>query len=420
MQITDTPSCAFCDSLRMREVMDFGEVALAGGFLKPEEFDQELKFPLNLNFCLDCYAVQVIDKVPENDLFQYYFYFSSSIATLREHFQKYAFEITSRFLENKEATVLEFGCNDGVLLKPLADQGIRTVIGVDPAENVISTINDPRVTVVNDFFTEKVADYIVAEHGRADIIMANNVYAHIPDIQGTTHAIKQTLKDDGVFVFEVHYLGKVITEMQYDMIYHEHLYYYSLLSAIKHFERYDMMVFDVKEVPIHGGSMRFYVCKKGSKYSSSVSEAVILLEAVERTKCFDQYKTFQNFSYIVDSHRVELITLLNKLRKQGHTIAGYGASGRANTMIQYCGINHDHLDYIIDDSPAKVGFYTPGSHFEICTNSILEKSELPDYLLIFAWSFFNEIRKKNSDYLTNGGHMILPLPEISLFPQPQQ
>ena len=117
---------------------------------------------------------------------------------------------------------------------------------------------------------------------------------------------------------------------------------------------------------------------------------------------------------------MELITLLNKLRRQGHTIAGYGASGRANTMIQYCGINHDHLDYIIDDSPAKVGFYTPGSHFEICTNSILKKSELPDYLLIFAWSFLNEIRKKNSDYLTNGGQMIIPLPEISLFPQTQQ
>ena len=267
---------------------------------------------------------------------------------------------------------------------------------------------------------EEVADYIVAEHGRADIIMANNVYAHIPDIQGTTHAIKQTLKDDGVFVFEVHYLGKVITGMQYDMIYHEHLYYYSLLSAIKHFERYDMMVFDVKEVPIHGGSMRFYVCKKGSKYSSSVSEAVILLEENEKSKCFDQYKTFQNFYFNVNIHRVELITLLNKLRRQGHTIAGYGASGRANTMIQYCGINHDHLDYIIDDSPAKVGLYTPGSHFEICTNSILNKSELPDYLLIFAWSFFNEIRKKNSDYLNNGGHIILPLPEISLFPQPQQ
>jgi methylation protein EvaC len=419
-QITNTPSCAFCDSLRMREVMDFGEVALAGGFIKPEHFDQELKFSLRLHFCLDCYAVQVIDKVPENVLFQHYFYFSSYIATLREHFQNYACEIKSRFLDNEKTTVLEFGCNDGVLLKPLADQGIRTVIGVDPAGNVISTINDPRVTVVNDFFTEKVADYIVAEHGRADIIMANNVYAHIPDIQGTTRAIKQTLKDDGVFVFEVHYLGKVITEMQYDMIYHEHLYYYSLLSAIKHFERYDMMVFDVKEVPIHGGSMRFYVCKKGSKYSSCVSEAVILLEAVERTKCFDQYKTFQNFSYTVDSHRVELIKLLNKLRKQGHTIAGYGASGRANSMIQYCGINHDHLEYIIDDSPVKVGFYTPGSHFEICMNSILNKSELPDYLLIFAWSFFNEIRKNNSDYLTNGGQMILPLPEISIFPQPQQ
>jgi methylation protein EvaC len=414
--ITDMPSCAFCDSMEMSIVMDFGKVALAGGFLKPEQFNQELKFPLRLYYCNDCYAMQVVDKVAEDILFHNYFYFSSAIATLREHFQKYAFEITSRFLENKEATVLEFGCNDGVLLKPLADQGIRRVIGVDPAENVISTINDTRVTVVNDFFTEKVADYIVAEHGRADIIMANNVYAHIPDIQGTTHAIKRTLKDDGVFVFEVHYLGKVITEMQYDMIYHEHLYYYSLLSAIKHFERYDMMVFDVKEVDIHGGSIRFYVCKKGSKYSSSVSEAVILLEAEERTKCFEQYKTFRNFSYTVDSHRVELITSLNKLRKQGHTIAGYGASGRANTMIQYCGINHDHLDSIIDDSPAKVGFYTPGSHFEIHPSSILDQPYPPDYLLIFAWSFFDEIAQKSKKYLDLGGRMIVPLPEVKILP----
>jgi methylation protein EvaC len=418
--MSETICCAFCDSLQMSEVMDFGKVALAGGFLKPEQFEQELKFPLRLYFCHDCFAVQVIDNIPDEQLFKHYFYFSSSISTLREHFQEYANEITSRFLETKDATVLEFGCNDGVLLKPLAGQGIRTVIGVDPAENVISTIDDPSITKVNDFFTEIVAEDIVAEHGRVDIIMANNVYAHIPDIQGTTRAIARTLTDEGVFVFEVHYLGKVITELQYDMIYHEHLYYYSLLSAIKHFERYNMMVFDVKPVSIHGGSLRFYVCKNGSRHSTSVSKAVIMLEAEERTKCFDHYITFQSFSSIVAVHRLELITFLEKLRKQGHTIAGYGASGRANTIIQYCGINHDHLDYIIDDAPAKVGFYTPGSHFKICSNSLLNQPNYPDYILIFAWSFLNEIRKKNTNYLIKGGHMIVPLPKISIITQPHQ
>ncbi len=409
--------CAFCDSGRMSEVIDFGEVALAGGFLKREQFDAEKKFPLRVHYCHDCHAVQVVDVVPADVLFNNYFYFSSSIGTLRDHFSDYAAEVTSRFLEPEKSTVLEFGCNDGVLLRPLADQGIRAVIGVDPAKNVVATIDDPRVRVVNDFFTEAVADKIVAEHGHVDMIMANNVYAHIPDIQGTTRAIAKALSDDGVFVFEVHYLDKVVSEMQYDMIYHEHLYYYSLLSAMKHFERYGMMVFDIKQVPIHAGSIRFYVCKQGGRHSANVSQAVRHLEAEELAKGFDRYETFKRFSDTVAKHRTELIGLLKHLRNDGHTIAGYGASGRANTMIQYCGINHDHLAFMIDDAPAKEGFYTPGSHFEIRASSSLTSMDAPNYVLVFAWSFFEEIRERNVDYLDNGGHMILPLPELIVFPE---
>lgn len=413
-------SCAFCDSTKMSEIMDFGKVALAGAFLMPDQFAEERTFPLRLYFCHDCHAVQVIDKIPADVLFQRYFYFSSSIGTLRDHFQQYATEVTSRFLTPGTATVLEFGCNDGVLLRPLADQGIRTIIGVDPAANVVATIDDPRVTVVNDFFTENVARRVVAEHGKVDMIMANNVYAHIPDIQGTTRAVAEALNDDGVFVFEVHYLGKVINEMQYDMVYHEHLYYYSLLSAMNHFERYGMMVFDIKPTPVHAGSMRFYVCKKGSKHSTSVSDAVKTLEAEERANGFNRYETFQRYSSTVAEHKVQLLALLRKLREQGHTIAGYGASGRANTMIQYCGIGHELLNYMIDDAPAKAGFYTPGSHLEIHSSSLLSHGMPPDYLLIFAWSFFDEIRKRNSSYLGKGGRMILPLPNISIFPSSER
>ena len=273
--------------------MDFGEVALAGGFLKLEQFDQEQRFPLRVYFCEDCYAVQVVDKVPPDVLFHNYFYFSSSINTLREHFRQLRRGSHGAIPETRLGNGLEFGCNDGVLLRPLADQGVRTVIGVDPAKNIVASIDDPRVTIVNDFFTEQVADRIVAEHGTIDMIMANNVYAHIPDIQGTTRAVARALSDDGVFVFEVHYLGKVVDDMQYDMIYHEHLYYYSLLSAMKHFERYGMMVFDIKPIPIHAGSMRFYVCKNGSRHSGSVSQSVKTLEAKERTKGYDRYDTFR-------------------------------------------------------------------------------------------------------------------------------
>jgi SAM-dependent methyltransferase len=397
--------------------MDFGEVALAGAFLTKEQFAAERKYPMRLNFCRDCFAVQVIDHVPADVLFTDYFYFSSSIGTLREHFKSYAAELAKRFLPiPKAAAVLEFGCNDGVLLKPLADLGLGTVIGVDPATNVVAAIADSRVTVVNDYFTEAVAERVVAAHGELDMVMANNVYAHITDIQGVTRAVKRVLKPDGVFVFEVHYLGKVVDEMQYDMIYHEHLYYYSLLSAIEHFARYDMVVFDVKPVPIHAGSMRFYVTKKGSKHAAAVSAEVTALRQHERERGFDRYDTFRQFSQRVAETKRQLLTLLERLRKEGKRIAGYGASGRANTMIQYCGISHEHIDYMIDDAPAKIGFYTPGSHFLIRPSSVLREPNPPDYLLIFAWSFFAEIRKRNEDYLARGGRMILPLPDVSIHP----
>ena len=205
----------------------------------------------------------MVDKIDPKILFQDYFYFSSSIKTLRDHFKEYASEISSRFLNISEATVVEFGCNDGVLLKPLADEGIKTVIGVDPAKNVISTIDDDRIKIIRDFFNEKSAEKIVRKFGKVDMIMANNVYAHIADIQGTTRAIKHS-KNNGVFVFEVHYLDKVVNEMHYDFIYHEHLFYYSLLSVTEHFKRYQMTIFDIKFIPIHGGSIRFYVCNSNS------------------------------------------------------------------------------------------------------------------------------------------------------------
>jgi len=419
MNDNHVPSCSFCDSKSMTEIIDFGEMALAGGFLKQERFDSELFYPLRLHFCNDCYAVQVVDKVSENILFENYFYFSSSIKTLRDHFASYAVEVTSRFLDKpEESMVIEFGCNDGILLKPLADQNIQTVIGVDPAKNIVETINDPRINVINDFFNEEVAEKIISDFGKADMIVANNVYAHIPDIQGITRAIMKVLADDGVFIFEVHYLGKIINELQYDMIYHEHLYYHSLLSLMNHFERYGMMVFDVKPVPTHAGSMRYYVCKRNSRYSVSESKQMIALKQEELDNGFDKAETYSKFATDIADRKLKLMDLLKEIKKKGQTIVGYGASGRANTMIQYCGIDDTLLDYMIDDAPAKAGFYTPGSHFLIQSNTVLQESPAPDFLLIFAWSFFNEIAQKCSEYLDNGGCMIVPLPNVKIIKHP--
>ncbi len=409
--------CAFCDGIAMTEVMDFGRVALAGGFLRPEHFAQEPTFPLRLYFCQSCCAVQLADIVDPALLFKNYFYFSSAIRTLREHFVDYATEVVSRFLEPPRATVVEIGCNDGILLKPIADQGVSTVIGVDPASNIVGTIDDPRVEVINDFFTETVAEQIGDRYGKADMIVANNVYAHIPNIQGVTRAIHGLLADDGVFIFETHYIGKIVHDLQYDMIYHEHLYYYSLLTLMNHFERFDMEVFDLKPIPIHAGSMRYCVRKKGGRRRTPVSPRVTLLRNDELARGFDRAETYARFAADVLARKVKLMDLLERLRAKGRSVAGYGASGRANTIIQYCGIDHRHIAYMIDDAPAKAGYYTPGSHFVIRGNDVL-RQEPPHYLLIFAWSYFNEIAEKCRDYLGTGGRMIVPLPDVRVTLQP--
>jgi SAM-dependent methyltransferase len=409
--------CAFCEGQSLEPVVDFGTVALAGGFIRKEQFAQEPRFPLRVFFCNDCAAVQVPDVVDPALLFADYFYFSSAMRTLREHFVDYASEVTARFLDPARATVLEIGCNDGVLLRPLADQKIKTVIGVDPASNIVKTINDPRITIVNDFFSEPVARDVRSRYGPADLIVANNVYAHIPDIRGVTRGIQHLLADDGVFVFEVHYLGKITHDLQYDMIYHEHLYYYSLVALINHFARYDMLVFDVKPIPIHGGSMRYYVCKRGSRYASAVSPRVDLLRQDELAAGLDRAETFVRFASNIAQRKEVLMNLLARLRAAGRSVAGYGASGRANTIIQYCNITHESLEYMIDDAPSKHGYYTPGSHFLIRPNSVLQEDP-PDYLLIFAWSYFNEIAEKCRSYLDRGGRMIVPLPDVRLISHP--
>lgn len=409
--------CAFCGQHTLKTFMDFGSVALAGGFLKPDQFEAEQRYPMRLGFCETCYAVQLRDVVDPGILFENYFYFSSAIRTLREHFVDYATEVTSRFLETSDASVLEIGCNDGILLKPLADQGVKTVIGVDPAANIINAIDDPRVITINDFFTADVAQNVREMHGPMDMIVANNVFAHIPDINGTTQNIRDLLTDDGVFIFEVHYVGNVLNEFQYDMIYHEHLYYFSLLSAVNHFERFDMEVFDVKPVNIHAGSMRYYVRKKDGLANITPSPRVAAIKQTERDQGLDKAETFARFAADVNARKDQLMELLVRLRKGGKTIAGYGASGRANTVIQYCGITDDHISYMIDDAPSKEGFHTPGSHFPIRGNDVLDKDP-PDYILLFAWSYFNEIAKKCSRYFETGGRMIVPLPEVRVVMQP--
>ena len=410
---SQTKTCRFCNSKRIIKIIDFGKVGLAGAFLLPNEFSKENKYSQQLYFCEDCYLLQIINEVDSKLLFKDYFYFSSAIATLRKHFREYAEEVTKEFLLPDKSTVLEIGCNDGILLKPFIELGINKVIGVDPSTNVISTIQDPNIIKINDFLSTDLAKSIVKKHGRVDLICANNVFAHINNMHDITNAIKELLKPDGVFIFEVHYIGSLIDEVQYDMIYHEHIYYYSLITLQKFFSKFNLEIFNIKPIPIHGGSMRYYVRNEGGLSEKKISLKILNLQKNEYEKGYDKKATFLNYAKEVDLTRKNLMSLLKDIKQQNQVIIGYGASGRANTLIQYCNIDKNLLDYIIDDAPMKQGFYTPRSHLEIRSRDALEE-KLPDYILIFAWSFFSEIIEKNIKYLHMGVKFIIPLPEVKI------
>lgn len=410
--------CAFCGSSKLRDIIDFGDMALAGAFINKQQISKEKKYPLKIVFCEECFAVQVRDHIDPSILFETDFYFSSAIKTLRDHFDSYAMEVVGRFLPNpKKAVTLEFGSNDGVLLKPVADQGVGTVIGVEPAKNIIETVKDERLVLINDFFNVPLAESVVKKYGNADLVMANNTFAHISDINGVTEAVSSVLADEGVFIFEVHYLGRIIEELQYDFIYHEHIYYYSLLALENHLARHGMVIFDIKYISIHGGSVRYYAAKKDSRHTKEISPQVEALRKKEKALGYDKAQKYKEFAARVTDKKEELMSLLAKLKNDGYRVIGYGASGRANTIIQYCGITNEHVDYMIDDAPAKLGLLTPGSHLEIKSSEVL-KNDNPDYILVFAWAFYEEIAKKNHNYLDAGGKMIVPLPDVRISNKP--
>ncbi len=379
--------CKLCEQQSIEEVIDFGRVALAGGFLKPEGFAHEQRYPLRVGFCTSCYSMQVIDTVEPETMFRDdYFYHASATRTMREHAASYANDL----LLYHTKRILEIGCNDGVMLRELRKLAPE-VIGVDP-----SGCARLLPGVVNEFFDEQLAGML----GKFDMIVANNVFAHMPDINAATRAVSKALSDDGIFVFENHYLGKLIEDTQYDVIYHEHVFYHSLLALDAHFKRHGMYVFDVKPLPTHAGSMRFYVCKQGFERQTSVDWWL----AKERNEGLDQLATFKRFASRVYDHRREMSQLMSNLRSNKLSIAGYGASGRANTLIQWCGL--DDLRYIVDDAPAKHGYFTPGSHLPIFSRQALERDPV-DALLLFAWSYYAEVAPKCGDAM-----LVVPFPRV--------
>lgn len=404
-------ACRFCGSENLTKVIDLGLMPLAGGFLKNKsEIAKEKLYPLQLAFCKDCFLLQTKQVIQGDILFKKYFYFSSSIKTLVDHFQTLSAELRNKYPKKK--ALVEIGCNDGSFLHSCRENGFQ-IIGVDPATNVVSPLIKKGIPILNEYFTQKTAEKIIRKQGKADVIFSSNTLAHIEDMHEVFKGIKQVLKPTGVLVFEVHYLQKLLDELHYDMIYHEHQYYYSILTLKNFLQKHDMEIFDVQQIPIHGGSIQVWVQHQKTG-ENKVLPSVKRIIAQEKKAGLDTTKTFLSFDKKIDTRRKKLIALLSQLKKKKKTIAGYGASGRATIMTNYCGLDSNILDYVMDDSPAKQNIYMPGVHIKTKSSKILQTKKRPDYTLVFAWTFIDEIKKRHTSYKKNGGTFIIPLPNVKI------
>jgi len=407
MASTHRDTCRICLSKDVVKFLSFGDMPLAGGFIKKEDIKNEKLYPLDVYLCRNCKEVQVLDVVPADDLFKDYRYLSSVV--LSEHFTEYAQIMKDRFGLDEKSLVVEFGSNDGVLQKPFKDLGILDV-GVEPSVNVSSIAKEKGLTVVNDYFTKNVADAIVKEYGKADLICANNTFAHIDDMHEVMRGVKTLLKDDGVYVFEVHYLVDLVRDYQYDTIYHEHLMYHSVTTLSHLFELFEMEIFDVERIPIHCGSIRVYTRRKSKKpKEKSVGE----LLALEKEIGLDKEETFSRFAAEIRRKREDIVGLVKRLKSEGKRIVGYGASGRASTNLAFCNFSTREIDYIVDMSPERQNRFTPGTHIPIVSPDVLKKDK-PDYALLLAYNYAQQIIEKEKDFTANGGRFIIPLPEVRI------
>lgn len=396
--------CRISDSENLKTFFSL-ETALAGGFLKNKKLcEEEKKYPLTVSFCPESSLVQVNEVISPEVLFSDYFYKTGSINTLTEHFKEMADEYKS-ISDNKN--IVEIGCNDFSMLTNLIGSQYEKIIGVDPS-NVSKNFQPKNTILYNTCFNSKIADKIVSEQGHADIISASNCFAHIENIKDVTLGIKKLLSAKGTAVIEVHWLGNIVKNFQFPFIYHEHMYYYSLKAMKYLMSQFDLSIFDVKHINIHGGSIRYYIGHNGEH---EIKERISSLEKEELDlKLYDE-NTYLDYSEKVRLLGIDLKNLISKLKKQNKKIYGYGASGQANTLMAFYGITKDEIPLIIDDAPLKVGCYTPNNHIQIVNSDILN-TDPPDYILCFAYTFIDEIMKRNQNF---NGKWIIPLPEVKVY-----
>ncbi len=407
-----TPECRFCGAKLTTTMVDLGMHPLCESFLREDQLNEmEPHYPLHVRVCGECFLAQIGEYVEPAEIFDDYAYFSSYSDSWLQHASDYVDMMVERFSLGPDARVMEIASNDGYLLQYFQKKGID-VLGVDPAFTVAEAAEAKGIPTRVEFFNEEFARRLHAEGYEAKVILGNNVLAHNPDINDFVAGLPIILANDGVVTFEFPHLMRLMDENQFDTIYHEHWSYLSLGTTQKVFAAHGMTVFDVEELPTHGGSLRLFVRHAGDD-SKPVTERVG--ELLEREKAFGLFdlSTYELFSNKVKSTKRALLETLIQIKDDGGTIAIYGAAGKGNTLLNYCGIGVDFIDYASDRTPYKHGRYTPGTHIPIHGPERIRETK-PDYVLILPWNLRKEIMAQLTYIDEWGGKFIIPIPEARI------
>ena len=406
----EVSACRICASRDLDRFLDLGETPLANAFVDPaRSAAPEPRFRLEAVRCADCGLVQLSTVVSPELLFRHYLYATSASPPMVEHFAALADELVHRFA-SLGSLVVEVGSNDGVLLRQLRQRGARP-LGVEPAENLAVVANGEGLETLTDFFGAAVARRIVESHGRAKVVVANNVLAHVDDLSDLVEALDVVLDDDGVFVAEVPYLHDLLDRVEYDTIYHEHLSYFAIAPLERLFGRLGLALFDVRHLSIHGGSIRIYVGRAGRATTAELASA----RARERDAGLSEPATYARFAERVAASRDALRTLLDRLHAQGHRVAALGATAKSCTLLNYCGIGAERIAFVADSTPLKHGLLTPGTHIPVRPESYLY-DEAPEYALMLAWNYADAIMRRHVNYVARGGRFIHPIPLARVVP----
>lgn len=403
MQITK--SCRSCGSTKLHEVVNLGATPLADRLLTFDQLSEpEPKYPLTLVFCEECSLLQITETIPPEVLYcQDYPYYSSVSDQLQQHSQKNALEIIESRSLNECSQVIELASNDGYLLRHYQQHNV-SVLGIDPAGGPAQKAIDSGIETITRFFGLELARSLVADGIKADIIHANNVLAHVPELNEFVSGIHYLLKEDGLAVVEVPTVKPLVEQCAFDTIYHEHLCYFSIKALDVLFKRHGLYIAEIRSLPIHGGSVRLYLSKRKSNCDGLAK--MISEEQEAGLHCVSGYSQFSNRIWEL---KEQLLNMLKSMHRDGKRIAAYGAAAKGSTLANTVGLGPELIDYVVDMNPFKHGRFMPGVHLPICSTSELG-TRMPDYLLLFAWNFCDEIRSQRQAYEQAGGRFIVPIP----------